>query len=161
MTSFLVLGFPARLYHDQGHEFENALFKTLQQLSGVCHSRTNLYHPQGNPSESFNQTLLQMLRTLEEGEKSNWKDHLPQVVHAYNCTRHEATGFSPHYLMFGCHPPPPVDLPFGLPTDEKSETPQSYAEKWANQIADENSQQSSARGKRHCPSCEWSYSETW
>ncbi|XP_055362264.1 uncharacterized protein LOC129603683 [Betta splendens] len=102
----------------------------------------------------FNPTLLQMLRTLEQEQKNNWKELLPQVVHAYNiCTRHEATGFSPHYLMFRRHPRLPIGLVFDLPIDKTNGTPQTYTEKWAARIkkayriATTNSQQSSPRGK--------------
>ena len=67
--------------------------------------------------ERFNQTLLKMLGTLDEDKKSDWKSHVPTLVHAYNATHHEATGYSPYYLMFGRHPRLAIDALLGFPTD--------------------------------------------
>ena len=123
-------GFPSKINHDQGKEFENNLFRKLQDYCGIHHFRTSPYHPQANPAERFNGTLLGMLRTLEESQKSRWKEHLNKVVHAYNPTVHEATGFSQFFLLFGREPTLPVDLIFPRTGEERNQSQTGYAEKW-------------------------------
>ena len=106
-------GFPEKIITDQGRNFESELIRHLCQLAGVQKLRTSPYHPQTNGQcERFNGTLLNMLGTPEQ--KKDWKSHVPALVHAYNCTRNTATGFSPYFLLFGREPRLPVDVEFGL-----------------------------------------------
>ena len=127
----LRLGFPSKILHDQGREFENKLLQRLHKLSGVTRLRTTTNHPQGNGKvERFNRTLLSQVRTLPENKKEKWKDSLNNVLHAYNCTRNDVTGFSLFCLVFGRSPRLPVDLMSGLLRDEPGVTDQGYAEKW-------------------------------
>ena len=67
--------------------------------------------------ERFNQTLLQMLGTLEDHQKGDRKAHIPVLVHAYNATFHDSTGYSPYFLMYGRHPSQAIDVFLGLNSD--------------------------------------------
>lgn len=77
-------------------------------------------------TERFNRTLFNMLGTLNADKKQNWKSHVATMVHAYNCTKHESTGQSPYFLMFGREPNLPVDIAFGLTKEDKEEPQTKY-----------------------------------
>ena len=152
----LKFGFPSRIHHDQGGEFENQLFSQLKKLSGVAGSRTTPYHPMGNGQvERMNRTLLKMFKTLTETQKSNWKESLNKLIYAYNCTRCEVTGYSPFYLLYGRSPRLPVDMLFRLHTESGSRDQRDYVEKWkqgmeeAYAIASQNAQKAAERSKRY------------
>ena len=60
-----------------------------------------------------------MTGTLQDEDKTHWKDFVPTLVHAYNCTRSNATEFSPYFLMFRWKPRLGLNLQFGLQTEEQ------------------------------------------
>ena len=95
-------GLPKKILTDQGHNFEGDVLKALCEIAQVKKIRTSGYHPQMNGQcKHFNAILINMLGTLPDKPKSIWREQVPTLVHAYNCTKNNATGFSLHYLMFG------------------------------------------------------------
>ena len=149
--------FPERLHSDRGQNFESKVIKELCKMAGVKKSRTTPYHPMGNGGvERFNATLLKMLSSLTETEKSDWKSYVAPLVHAYNATRHESTGFSPHFLMFGWHPRLAIDAYLGLESrTEGGKSRTSYAQKlkkrlqFAYKVASEHSRKKGRKYKEH------------
>lgn len=152
--NFLVhYGFPEKLLSDQGPDFESRTIKELCSIAGIQKVRTTPYHPRGNPVERFNRTLLQMLGTLENKDKSHWREFVKPLVHAYNCTRNDVTGFSPYELMFGRQPRLPVDLAFGLPVSSQPKSHSQYVHdlkgrlEESYRVATENASKTAERNK--------------
>uniref|UniRef100_A0A3B3BNF8 Gypsy retrotransposon integrase-like protein 1 n=1 Tax=Oryzias melastigma TaxID=30732 RepID=A0A3B3BNF8_ORYME len=151
---FVHYGIPSRLHSDQGTDFESKTIRELCALAGIHKIRTTPYHPRSNPVERFNRTLLDMLGTLTEEEKQHWKNHVKPLVHAYNCTKNDVTGFSPYELMFGRQPRLPIDLAFGLPLlEDRSPSYSEYVQKLTSHLEEnrrvtiENAAKSMKRNK--------------
>ncbi len=122
-------GFPKRIHSDQGANFESKLIREMCAVTKMSKSRTTPYHAMGNGMcERFNRTLIDMIGTLDHKEKADWTSHIGPLVHAYNSTRHDTTGQSPFFLMFGREPRLPVDLAFGLDQNERRQRLGKYAE---------------------------------
>ena len=136
---FLMFGYPQKLHSDQGRNFESNVIKELCKMTGVTKTRTSPYHPAGNGQcERLNQTLLNMLGTLGDEQKKDWKSFVPIITHAYNATKHESTGFSPFYLMYGRHPRLPIDLVMGVETEgRQTEDTRDYTRKLRERLTEE------------------------
>ena len=132
---FLTYGFPKCILTDQGRDFESLLIKELCRVSGIEKIRTTPYRPSGNPVERWNRTILNMLRGLEERKKEDWRKHLPEVVHAYNCCVHSSTGYSPYFLFFGRHPRLPIDIAFNINLSKSKQTPIQYIKTLKEQLS--------------------------
>ena len=134
---FMHFGFPAKLHSDKAQNFESKVIRHLCKLAGIRKTRTTPYHPMGNGQvERFNQTLLQTLGCLDPCRKSDWKTYVSPLVHAYNATRHESTGFSPFYFMFGRHTRLAIDAFLGLETNcESGKNQTEYMNKLQSRLA--------------------------
>ena len=154
----LQYGFPSRIHHDQGTEWNNKLFQHLHRLTNIKASNTTPYHPMGDPYvERYNRTLKNMLSSIPEKEKKRWRNHLPKLCFAYNSTVHKATGYTPFYLLFGRESRLRVDGAFPS-FEDQVENPgrKSYAKfasEWkermneAFKLADQNSDKSKQYNK--------------
>ena len=86
-------GLLEKVLTDQWHIFESDLLKALCEIVQVRKIWTSGYHPQTNGQcKHFNVTLINMLGTLPEKPKSTWREQVPTLVHAYNCTKNNVTG---------------------------------------------------------------------
>jgi len=66
-------------------------------------------------------------RMVDENQR-DWDSLLPDVMAAYRSSRHEATQFTPNYLMMGREVRAPVDIVYGSPEAGQPSTYADYAD---------------------------------
>ena len=169
----LQFGFPTRIHHDKGQEFNSKLFQQLHSLAGIKMSNTTPYHPQGDGQcERLNRTVINMLKAIPDKEKKNWKEHLPKLMFAYNSTINKTTQFSPFFLLFGRNPRLPIDDHFptlsdGILSTQPDSDPkkfEKFAEVWkekmdqaydiANKNIEKSAQYNKSKYDKHAKSVE-------
>jgi hypothetical protein len=60
-----------------------------------------------------------MLGKVVDTDQRNWDEWLPSVMAAYRASKHDATGYSPNFLMLGREVNAPLDIMYGTPTGEE------------------------------------------
>ena len=92
-----------------------SIFRELCEIMDIQKVRISPYHAQTNGQvEQAHQMLMHMIGKLSKDWKVDWPKHLPELVHAYNCTRFFITRYSPDYLVFGCWPYLPINFYFSM-----------------------------------------------
>jgi hypothetical protein len=102
---FSWIGLPSSIVGDRDTRL------TAGQMNALCRGLfmrlklSTAYHPQTDgQTEQFNSTLLQMLRCFVSKYHTDWSHRIPALLYAYRNTVHSATGYTPHFLLFGWSP---------------------------------------------------------
>jgi hypothetical protein len=108
-------GAPAVLLTDLGTNFNNELVNELIKTVNIKHANTSAYHPETDGLvERMNRTLKQMLAMHVNRRQDDWDRYLPMLTFAYNTSRHETTGETPHFLNYNREAVFPIDVALGL-----------------------------------------------
>ena len=84
---------------------------------GIDKIRTTPYRASTNGAvEWFHRTLNAMLGRVVSENQLDCDVKLPGVMAAYRASRHDATGYSPNFLMFGRELRAPIDIVLGGPS---------------------------------------------
>lgn len=98
---FHLYGAPESIWSDNGVQFVSKDFQALTKRYGVSHVRTATHSPQSNASERVNRSILAAIRSYLDANQQTWDEELSAIGSALRNNVHEATGYSPHYLVFG------------------------------------------------------------
>jgi transposase InsO family protein len=87
---------------DNGTEFVNKLSAQINALLRIKHITTTPYtHKANGEVEAHNRVLMSQLSAYCNTFQNDWDNHLQLCAFTYNTTPNTATGFSPHYMVYG------------------------------------------------------------
>lgn len=91
-----------RITTDNGSEFIGKDFKEILARNKIEHHLTSPGRPAGNGQvERLNHTIKDYIAARINEENGWWHEKLPYAIADYNTTVHDATNYTPHYLLYG------------------------------------------------------------
>jgi transposase InsO family protein len=132
---FLPHGCCRTMVSDQGREFCNEVLEAATSNLGIRKLRTTAYRPSANGRvERVHRTINNLFSKIISENQKDWQDKLPMVTAAYNTAKHEATGYSPFYLVYGREYRTPLDLIMSTANVSCGETVIDYVEQLHNRL---------------------------
>ena len=136
-------GSPRYLLSDQGSNVDGATVHELCNSTGIEKRRSSAYHSQGNGFAERNiRNVKEILRTVllhRKLEQTKWRQVLPELTFALNCSESVAIKCVPYNVVFGRSPVLPIDIDFGtkraLPGKELI-TPTEYVQEIDSSLHD-------------------------
>lgn len=99
---YLVYGVPQYLIVDNGVQFRSKQFAQMCKNYKTKILYNALYHAQANPTERVNRVMKTMISSyVTDLTHRNWDLELPKLECAVRTARHEVTGYTPHFIVFG------------------------------------------------------------
>ena len=122
-------GTPLAIVTDRAKELDGVLMREICRLLDVDKLRTTAYKASTNAvAERFHRTLNSMIGRMIDEFQRDWDSLLPYVMAAYRSSRHEATQYTPNFLMMGREVRAPVDIVYGSPDASQPGSYDSYAD---------------------------------
>lgn len=98
---FQLFGVPEIVLTDNGTQFVGKSFQELLRRYNVTHWRTPNYHPQINDAERVNRVLTTAIRATIKNNHKEWANNIQTIANAIRNSVHEATRYTPYFVMFG------------------------------------------------------------
>jgi len=125
---------PIAILSDQGKEVDGNLMAEICRILDIDKQHTSTYKPSTNAAvERLHRTLNSIMGKLVESHR-DWDNMLPFVMAAYRSSRHEATNYTPNFLLLGREVRAPVDIVYGMPEKLVPVSYDDYAEEMEDRM---------------------------
>ena len=131
---FTIFSVPEQILSDRGSNFVGEVMQALCKVFGIKKLNTSSYHPSCNGMvERFNATVSRGLGLYCSSNQKDWDSYVGPLLWSYRVSRHETTGHSPHFLVFGRHPTTLLDTIL-IPTEGRELTVSKHVQEIVGQL---------------------------